>query len=775
VRSSFNEGLVPPPHDGRPSRVSTGTKALSDWLFRRAGRNRLIDWMGLDSWIDSSLAGAWERAKDRWNAASSYFARFRLFGWRRVANEIACEGLTLGAGGLVVLYALALPAFLEIDEGRWRDTGQFSVTLLDRDGNEIGKRGILHSDAVPLDEIPEHVIRATLATEDRRFFEHFGIDILGTLRALIENLRANSVVQGGSSLTQQLAKNLFLSSEKSLERKLKELFLAFWLESRLTKREILKLYLDRAYMGGGAFGVEAASQFYFGKSVRNVNMAEAAILGGLYKAPTTYAPHINLPAARARANEVLTNMVEAGFYTAAQVQEARLNPARIIETRANYSPDWYLDWAFEEVQRIAKGKGQFVLTARTTIDVPLQQKAEEALTTVVRQHAKSHNATSAALVSMEPDGAVRALVGGVDYGESQFNRATNARRQPGSSFKLYVYAAALEAGYTNRTLVRDSSASCGNWSPKNYNGGGGSGRRLTMQDAFKVSLNTTAVDLSLKVGREKVIELTERLGVEGVRRTCSMALGDTGITPLQHTGGYAAFANGGRLAKPYAILEIVNSKGDLVYSRTEHEPPAPQVLDSRVVADMNQMLKAVVDEGTGRRAGLDFTHAVGKTGTSSSYRDAWFMGFTGKYVTGVWFGNDDFRPMSRGGGGVTGGSLPATAWQAFNAVAHESRDFATIPGLTPHPEQVAARSQRGPDAGEGGEGERDSLARRGKALSDASRAVLERLVKDFVGAGARAPATDPRPRAELEAPAGTPGARRAAVLPASARGERVRP
>jgi penicillin-binding protein 1A len=662
---------------------------LSDWLTRQGkGRRSGVDWLRLDSWIDSSLSNSWEGFQDRWNAASSFFARFRLSGWRRGATELMSEGLTLMAGGLVLMYGLALPAFQEMDEGKIFSTGKFAVKFLDREGNEIGQRGILHNDAVPLEEIPDHLIKATLATEDRRFFEHFGVDVLGTARAFFENVRAGETVQGGSTLTQQLAKNLFLSFERSFDRKLKELFLAFWLESRFTKQQILKLYFDRAYMGGGAFGVAAASQFYFGKSVREITLAESAMLAGLFKAPGKFAPHLDLPASRARANLVLTNLVDAGFMTAGQVHGARLNPARPIETRATYSPDWYLDWAFEEIQRIAEGRGHYVLTARTTIDVRLQQAADQALVSTIRQYEREKHATSGALVAMDPDGAVRALVGGVDYGESQFNRVSAARRQPGSSFKLYVYANALEHGdLTATSIVRDAAPPCGNWAPKNYDGGSGSGARITMTSAFARSLNTTAVDLSFKYERDNVLEMTRRLGVKGVRKTCSMALGDHGITPLEHTAAYAVFANNGRAVKPYAILEIMNSRGDVIYTREKDEPPAAQVLEERVVVNMNRMMHAVVTEGTGRRAALEGTHVVGKTGTSSGYRDAWFMGFTGQYVTGVWIGNDDFRPMSN----VTGGNLPAMTWQKFMSVATTSLDIPTIPGLEPHPAQVEER------------------------------------------------------------------------------------
>jgi penicillin-binding protein 1A len=665
---------------------------LLDWFFRSGGRKRVIDWLGLDARIDSSLASAWENAKDRYDAFSSFFARFRLTGWRRGLAELVSEGLTLAVGGLAVLYAVAIPALTEFDETRIT-TGRYAVTFVDRNGTEIGRRGILHNDAVTLEEIPDHLIKATLATEDRRFFEHFGIDILGTFRALVENARANEVVQGGSSISQQLAKNLFLSNERSLVRKIKEAFLALLLEARFSKPQILKMYLDRAYLGGGAFGVEAAAQFYFGKSVRDISLAESALMAGLFKAPTRYAPHVNLPASRARTNEVLSNLVEAGYMSAGQVHAARLNPARVIEPQQSQSPDWFLDWAFEEVQRIAEGKGHYVLTARVTVDLDMQRAAQEAIVTTLRTTGARSNPFSGAMVSMDPDGAVRAVVGGIDYGDSQFNRATNARRQPGSSFKVYVYATALENGYTPRSLVRDASGSCGNWAPRNYSGSGGSGRSLTVTDAFKVSLNTTAADLSFKVGRDKVLEMTRRLGVVGVKRTCSMALGDTGITVLQHTAAYATFANGGKLSRPYAVLELTNSKGEVIYSRERDEPEAPQVIDRRVVEMMNQMMLAVVTEGTGRRAILDFTHAVGKTGTSSGWRDAWFIGFTGALVTGVWVGHDDFRPMWAAGGGVTGGTLPTQAWHAFMSVVHTNRNIPTIPGLTPHPAQVAEQQR----------------------------------------------------------------------------------
>ena len=677
-----------------PAWVVNRAQDLNDWFFKQGGRDRLINWLGIDSKINSGLVEVWARLKDGWNGGTSFFTRFQLSGWRRLLNEALSEAVSMATGGFVVLYALALPALLEFDESKF-STGKFAVKFLDVNGNELGKRGILHNDAVPLSEIPDVLINATLATEDRRFFDHFGVDLYGTARALATNIQANEVVQGGSTLTQQLAKNLFLSSERSIQRKIKEVFLSFLLESRFTKREILKMYFDRAYMGGGAFGVEAASQYYFGKSVREVTMPEAAMMAGLFKAPAKYAPHVNLPASRARTNDVLDNLIEAGFYTAGQVQAARLNPARTIDHSNSASPDWFLDWAFDEVQRLAADKGQYVLTARTTVDMGLQRHAEESISSALAKDGKSMHFNSGAMVVMETDGAVKAIVGGPDYGDSQFNRATKSRRQPGSSFKVYVYAAALENGYTPETTVRDSSRSCGprGWSPQNYGGGYGTGEHMPLYHALAKSFITVAAELSFAVGREKVIDMTKRLGIVGVKKTCSMALGDGGITIIEHTGGVATFANGGKLSKPYGILDITTSKGELLYSRERDEQPAPQAVSRKVAEQMNFMLQKVVTEGTGTAAALEFTNAAGKTGTSTGPKDAWFVGFTGKYVAGVWIGNDDNHPMTGGQNGVTGGHFAAPIWHSFMAVAHTDMNIAAIPGLETHPAQIAEQQR----------------------------------------------------------------------------------
>src|SRR4051812_34837904 len=371
--------------------------------------------------------------------------KLRVRGFKRAVLDLASEATTLGTGAAVVMLALALPAFRETSEN-WLKSQELAVTFLDRYGQEIGRRGIRHDDSVKLEDFPDYMVKAAIATEDRRFYEHWGIDPIGTFRALSVNARGGGVVQGGSSITQQLAKNIFLNNERSLERKVKEAFLAVWLEFHLSKQDILKLYLDRAYMGGGTFGAAAAAEYYFGKSVKDISLAESAMLAGLFKAPTKYAPHVNLPAARARANEVLRNMVEAGFLTEGQIQTARRNPATPVNRERETTPDFYLDWAFDQVKSLAAQKkfgNERVLIVKTPLDTGLQRHTEETLENMLRQHGRQYKAGQGAIVVMDVDGAVRTIVGGRDYGQSQFNRATGGLRQPGSSFKPFVYAAAL--------------------------------------------------------------------------------------------------------------------------------------------------------------------------------------------------------------------------------------------------------------------------------------------------------------------------------------------
>ncbi len=650
----------------------------------------------VDAWIDSSLfhIGRFVAARAE---AISIFMRRRLTAkgaWRWL-TEILGDGMTLASLGAVLILALALPAF-DATRVDWRSQGDFAVTFLDRYGNEIGKRGIRLDNSVELEEMPDHLLKAVLATEDRRFFVHFGIDLWGTARALIENLRANAVVQGGSSITQQLAKNIFLTNERTIERKIKEAFIALWLEANLSKNEILKLYLDRAYMGGGNFGVEAASAFYFDKSVKDVGLAESALLAGLFKAPTRFAPHINLPAARARANEVLTNMVQAGFLTEGQVIGARRRPADVVEQAdAAASPNYFLDWAFQQV-KAQEGLFDRVLTVRTTIDMNLQAAAEEAVESSLRQFGDTFRVRQAALVAMEPDGAVRAMVGGRDYGESQFNRATGALRQPGSSFKPYVYATAMLNGFTPESVIRDAPICIGNWCPRNYSGGYSGSVNLTR--ALVKSINTVPVRLAEAIGRDKIVDVTRNMGVTSdLRITRSLPLGASEVTVLDMAAGYSVFASGGLKAPPHAFTQMLNGRGDVIFDRRSDVPQPDRALPEPAVAAMNEILAQIPEWGTGRRAKLDGIRTAGKTGTTSAYRDAWFVGFTGNYTAAVWFGNDDYAPTRR----LTGGRLPAQTWKQFMSFAHQGIELKAIP-LIEDPGIEAAPSPAlaaGPEAG----------------------------------------------------------------------------
>ena len=656
-------------------------------------RRFLLD---LDARIDFGLYQAKTWGRELYERFTVLMDRFHVSGWRRwYFVEPLSECLTLGNAGLLVMLALAIPAFRETADDDWLKKSELAVTFLDRYGNEVGSRGIRHNDAIPLDQFPDHLIKATLATEDRRFYEHFGIDFPGLFRAMLTNARAGGVVQGGSSISQQLAKNLFLSNERTIERKVKEAFLALWLEVRLPKNEILKLYLDRAYLGGGTFGVDAAAQFYFNKSARDVNLAEAAMLAGLFKAPSRFAPHINLPAARARANVVLDNLVEAGFMTEGQVFGARRNPAMAVDRRDERAPNYYLDWAFDEMKKLAdtlpKSVHERVFVVRLALDVDLQKHAEKAVEDSLRQYGHEYKAKQGAAVLMDVDGAVRAMVGGRDYSESQFNRATDAMRQPGSSFKPYVYATALMNGYKPTSIVVDSPVCIGNWCPKNY--GGGFSGSMTMTEALKRSINVVAVKLSIslgngnpKIGRAKIRETARKAGLRTpLPDTPSMPIGADEVTVLDHTGAYSIFPNLGKAMMPHAILEVRSGAGELIWRWDRDGKKPVQVLTPQVAMDMNMMMSKVVEEGTARRAILDGIRAAGKTGTTNAYRDAWFVGFTGNMICGVWFGNDDYTTMHQ----MTGGSLPAMTWHEIMAYAHQGIELKPIPGLGPQAPSVS--------------------------------------------------------------------------------------
>jgi penicillin-binding protein 1A len=661
-------------------------------------RRFLLDF---DARFDSYLfdAGRWSR--EIWERFSMFMDRFHVGGWRRwLFVEPLSEGATMGAAGLVVLLALALSAFRETADDDWLKKSELAVTFLDRYGNEIGSRGIKHNDSIPLSEFPDSLIKATLATEDRRFYEHFGIDLPGTMRALVTNTQAGGVRQGGSSISQQLAKNLFLTNERTLERKIKEAFLALWLESRLTKNEILKLYLDRAYLGGGAFGVDAAAQFYFNKSARDVNLSESAMLAGMFKAPTKFAPHINLPAARARANVVLDNLVESGMMTEGQVFGARRNPAMALDRRDDRAPNYFLDYAFDEMKKLVntfpKSINERVFLVRTSLDSGLQRVADDSVESLLKQYGRDYHASQSAMVIADLEGSVRAMVGGRDYTSSQFNRATDALRQPGSSFKPYVYATALEHGMKPTSIVVDGPVCIGNWCPHNYSGGyGGS---MTLTDALKRSINTIAVKLSItigkgnaKVGRAAIVKNARAMGLRTpLPDTPSLPIGADEVTVLDHTVAFATFPNLGKAVTSHAILEVRTGAGDVVWRFDRDGPKPRQVLPEKVTLDMVFMMNKAAEEGTGRRAMIDGVRIAGKTGTTNNYRDAWFVGYTGNLVGGVWVGNDDYSSSNR----MTGGSLPAMIWRAAMTYAHQGIELKALPGIAP----VGAPASRTPVA-----------------------------------------------------------------------------
>src|SRR5581483_7632062 len=451
------------------------------------------------------------------------------------------------------------------------------------------------------------------------------------------------------------------------------------------------------------------------------------MLAGMFKAPTRYAPHVNLAASRARANEVLSNMVEAGYMSEGQVYGARMNPAKIVERTDTNTPDYFLDWAFEEVQRLMHGQEEHILVARTTVDTGLQRMAEEALKTTIETSGHARHFEQGAMVVMEPDGAVRALVGGKDYGESQFNRATHAYRQPGSSFKPYVYLTAFETGkYTPNTVVSGGGAACGHWAPKNF--AAGESNTMALHDALAHSINTIAVKVSLEVGRDKVLETMKKLGITRLKKTCSLALGDQGLTPLEHTTNYAVFASGGLDVHAYGIEEIkALASGEVLYNHDRDTPPRKQLFARKSIEMLNTMMQQVVQAGTARAANLDFTYAIGKTGTSSSFRDAWFMGMTGQYVAGVWLGNDDFSPMAR----VTGGSFPAQTWHAFMVAAHDTDNIPQLPGIALHPVQAAEQARLAAAAAQNAAANAEAAPppapENVKDMSLATKQVLERI------------------------------------------------
>ncbi len=640
--------------------------------------------LSADAWLDSSLYNFFQSLARKYTRFEDLMSFFHVSGFRRFIVELLSDGLSFGAIGAVLMLALALPAFDETASGEFNKAEDYAIIFLDRYGAEIGRRGIRSDNSVELNQLPDYLIKATLATEDRRFYEHLGIDPLGILRAAISNAQANSVVEGGSSITQQLAKTLFLSSERTFERKIKEAFLSLWLEAHFSKDEILKLYFDRAYMGGGNFGVVAAADYYFNKKVQDLTLAEAAMMAGLFKAPSRYAPHIDLAAARGRANDVLLNMVEAGFLTAGQITAAQRFPAIHIERHNEInSPNYFLDWAFQEVKKTIADRKEIGFIVRTTFDPILQNFAKKAVDSVIRENGERYGVNQAAIVVTDTKGAVRAMVGGLDYGKSQYNRATASTRQPGSSFKVFVYATAFETGkYSPKTLISDRPVCIGNWCPQNYNRSYRG--QVTLLNAFTRSINTVPVRLSIHTGRQAIADMAHKMGITNdFPVTRSLALGVASVSVLDMTSSYAVLANSGLKTPAFAISRITTLTNEVVYDARQ-KPPAKRILSEETAKNMNMMMRNVVVSGTGRRAQVEGVPAAGKTGTTSSYRDAWFAGFTGNYVAAVWMGNDNYLPTKR----LTGGSLPAMIWQKFMEFAHTNIEIKPLYGVDFEPQPL---------------------------------------------------------------------------------------
>jgi penicillin-binding protein 1A len=590
-----------------------------------------------------------------------YFPRTYIAGWWSSA------ALNFVVAGAVIMLFLAIPSFKEFNENVLYKQ-QLSATFYDRNGDFIGRRGIRLDDSMQLEDYPKFFITAVLATEDRRFYSHFGIDIIGTVRALANNNKDESKIQGGSSITQQLAKNLFLSNERTIYRKIKEAFLALALETSFTKDEILKMYLDRAYMGGGSYGASEAAMHYFNKSARDISVSEAAILAGLFKAPSRFSPEANPEASRKRWLTVLDNLRTTKSITEQQYEEALLYPPVSNPFKDNTAANYYLDWSFEELKKL-EAKGLIgdtkVLKVTTALNLKVQRHAEEVMTKQLMEADTRFDVEQVAMVVMGVEGDVVAMIGGEDYRESAFNRATKSLRQPGSSFKPYVYAAAIDAGIIDKdTVVTDKPTCIGKWCPRNYNGGYSGSMRAWQ--AMAASINTIPVQLSiqlgkedssLKAGRAKIIDMAHRMGVNSeMYDSQSLPIGSVEVTPLDQAAGYASLANGGFRITPYAIIEVKNTNGDIIY---KHKPSKERVLSERVVSNMNFMLNKVTESGTATSVKIPGEVIAGKTGTTNAYKDAWFIGYTGSMVASIWMGNDDNSSSNR----MTGGSLPARTWK----------------------------------------------------------------------------------------------------------------
>ncbi len=574
--------------------------------------------------------------------------------------------LGLAIVAVAFFYALDLPDTDDL----WKTGSQPELSIYARDDGLVARRGRRGGRPMRFDDFPPHLVNAVIAIEDRRFFKHFGLDPRGLFRALAVNIRQGRLAQGGSTLTQQLAKNVFLTPERSFKRKVQELLLAFWLEAHFSKKDILALYLNRVYFGSGAYGVQAAAETYFSRPVQNLTRVEAAMLAGLLKAPSRYAPTRDPAAAAQRARIVIAAMQDAGFINAELAAEM-VGQDIIIINRSTDGSHYAVDWTLDQLPDYV-GRPRADLDVMTTLDRPMQLASERAINRVLAARGESLHAGQAAMVVMTPDGAIRAMVGGRAYGKSQFNRAVQARRQPGSAFKPVVYLAALENGLAAGDVFDDAPLSINGWSPKNYDGRYRGA--VTAGEALAYSLNTVAVQISEQTGRDKVIDMARRLGLSGhLRAHPSLALGTFEVSLLQLTAAYAHFANGGQQVVPHIIQSVISASGQSLYDRLA--PVALPVVDSRHIGALNTMLRAVMTVGTGRAARLDGAVLAGKTGTSQNWRDAWFIGYSGALVVGVWVGNDDGAAMAQ----VSGGGLPAEIFAAFMSEQEELATSVALP------------------------------------------------------------------------------------------------
>ncbi len=546
-----------------------------------------------------------------------------------------------------------------------------NIAILADDGSLLANRGDTGGPAVRLIDLPPYLPKAFVAIEDRRFYSHFGIDPVGISRAVLRDVTGRGAVEGGSTLTQQLAKNLFLTQERTISRKIQETILAVWLERKYSKDQILELYLNRVYFGSGAYGVEAAAQKYFGKSARFVTLSEAALLAGLMKSPTKLAPNHNLAGANERAAQVIIAMAEQGQITEAMAKMALASPAQVRRDKTagsiNYAADYVMDALDDTVGAIDED-----IVVTTTIDPKMQAEAERALTDELNAKGAKFGVGEGALVAIDPNGAVKAMIGGRSYAESQFNRAVAAKRQPGSSFKPFVYLAALEKGLTPDTVREDAPISVKGWNPENYS------REyfgpVTLTKALSLSLNTVAVRLGLEVGPKTVAAVAHRLGITSeLEPNATISLGTSAVTPLEMASAYAAFANGGIGVQPHVIAKVRTANGKLLYAR--RNASFGRVIDPQYVSMMNDMMQETLLTGTARKAELPGWQAAGKTGTSQDFRDAWFIGYTSYLVAAVWLGNDDDSPTKK----VSGGNLPVEVWSRFMKSAHEGVPVAALP------------------------------------------------------------------------------------------------